>query len=697
MTPLKKSRSAKQKSPIKLNLATNSSIDYADDFMSELDIGSDPSDDIDEIDENSVNYQPQIVAGVLEDQAILNTKSKNSFRFPALPKFPKFPNLHIKSTLLSLHKLNPFYQSPQTKLDLKLQKQYLFQYNREKARAMEAGMISCISENNREVLVNDSHTRIYFLSEIPDQFDSSFILGLLNSGLPLNFSYHIEGTDKANIIKSLRVRGSVLQAKQSERQKRGSDLDPHIEKERDELEYLIDKLVKGGQRSFNLGLNVTVSAPSLDKLHEYCYQFENITKQLELIFQPNTFRQKASLPSVMPLANNTVGEVTNLQTEAVVEMFPFLSKNIQDNGGFYIGTSLTNRNSLIIIDPFASHIHNANIVILGTSGSGKSVTSKSLLTKFTMRQIQCVILDPEGEYTSVTKQLGGENITFGVDDFGVNRGLNIFDLDFVSSEARRNHIAVLKNFFKFVIDERRYSDSDLDALLTEFYAAGDIGEGKSEKLALKKIKKSKTSQLTMQAFVALAKKHKLDFSKDLLKLTAGSLAGIFDSEERLNFDNIVINFDLSKLGNEDLKVPAMYLIGSIVDNLIDRADKKRMVFIDEAHLFLNRDFTREFYIRLQKTARKRRAGVVSITQNAEDYREDNGGKTILTQAETTFLLKQHPASVNFLINHQIFDLHDNEFKLLSNFEVGECIMFREKEHMLIKVNPLKSEWEFIQT
>lgn len=692
MPPIKK---VKSKTPIKLKLATVQPSDYQDDFVIEIDT-------------TTTNPLPT---------------NKPGFK---LPTFPTLPTLNLKSAFLNLHKLNPFYQSPQAKLDKKLQAQYLFQYNREKARVMEASMISCIAENNREVMVNDSYNRIYFLSQIPDQFDSSFILELLNSGLPLSFSYHIEGNDKANIIKSLRVRGSVLQAKQSERQKRGSDLDPHIEKERDELEHLIDNLVKGGQRSFNLGLNVTVTAPSLEQLRDYCYQFENITKQLELIFQPNTFRQKASLPSVMPLAHNTVGEVTNLQTEAVVEMFPFLSKNIQDNGGFYIGTSLTNRNSLIIIDPFAAHIRNANMVILGTSGSGKSVTSKSLLTKFTMRQIQSIILDPEGEYTSVTKQLGGQNITFGADELGVNRGLNIFDLDFVSPEARRNHIAVLKNFFKFVIDPKRYSDSDLDALLTEFYAGGEdnyldeklVGiEGlendkKTKIKAKKKVVnlvstidsvttsesfKSPKPNLTMQAFVTLAKKQQLDFAKDLLKLTAGSLAGIFDSKERLNFDNLVINFDLSKLGNEDLKVPAMYLIGSIVDNLIDRADKKRMIFIDEAHLFLGRDFTREFYIRLQKTARKRRAGVVSITQNAEDYREDNGGKTILTQAETTILLKQHPASVNFLINHQIFDLHDQEFKLLSNFEVGEGIMFREKEHMLIKVSPLESEWAFIQT
>jgi type IV secretory pathway VirB4 component len=120
-------------------------------------------------------------------------------------------------------------------------------------------------------------------------------------------------------------------------------------------------------------------------------------------------------------------------------------------------------------------------------------------------------------------------------------------------------------------------------------------------------------------------------------------------------------------------------------------------FIDEAHLFLNREFTREFYIRLQKTARKRQAGVVSITQNAEDYREEMGAKTILTQAETVILLKQHTASVNFLMNLKIFDLSEREFNDLYSLEQGQAILFREQEHINIQIKPFENEWEFIKT
>ena len=581
--------------------------------------------------------------------------------------------------------------------------------------------MNSVFENNREVTVNDKISRIYYLFDIPDLFAYHYILQILNCGLPINLNYYIKATNKSHYLRMLRTRRAILQGKQVERMNRGSDNDPHIEKESLEVDHLIDEMVSGGQKTFMVSIYATITANTVEKLNDYCHTFDNLTKQLEMLFYPQTFKQKDSLPAVLPLANDTIKEKLNLQTQAVVEMLPFLAKNIQDNTGFFLGTSRTNTNSMIIFDPFKAR--NANILILGTSGSGKSVTSKSLLLKLVMRQVQCIILDPEGEYLSITEHCGGKNISFGQ-----GRGLNIFDLQFVSEESKRNHIAVLKNFFKFIIDDSKYSDSKLDLILTKLYnqkgvdkvenietkkSSGKTKVDKKAELSTSKsnmpsknintkidnntINNTSNNPISMTEFIKIAKAEKVDFLEDLLKLTEGSLAGIFDSNDRLDFDSEILNFDLSNLGNDQLKLPVMYLVASIIDNLIDRADKQRMIFIDEAHLFLNREFTREFYIRLQKTARKRQAGVVSITQNAEDYRDEGGSKTILTQAETVILLKQHTASINFLRQMQIFDLSEDEYNDLYSLQQGEAILFREQEHIYLYIEPFESEWEFIRT
>ena len=629
------------------------------------------------------------------------------------------------SVYLKLLGFNPFLtkiNKREITLDIQLKKQqfestkeYLFHYNRSLAKEQEKLIMNSIFENNREITINDKISRIYYLFDIPDFFAYNYILQILNCGLPINLNYYIKATSRTTYLAMLRTRRAILQSKQFERQARGSDNDPHIEKEALEVDHLINDMVSGGQKTFLVSIYATITADTIEKLNDYCYTFDNLTKQLEILFYTRTFQQKDSLPAILPLANDTIKEKLNLQTQAVVEMLPFLAKNIQDNSGFYLGTSRTNINSMIIFDPFKAR--NANILILGTSGSGKSVTSKSLLLKLVMRQVQCIIIDPEGEYLSITNHCGGKNISFGQ-----GRGLNIFDLEFVSEESRRNHIAVLKNFFRFIIDDSKYSDSKLDLILTKLYnqkPSSKVVESKiNDKIKNIKIKNIINDQLSkptatttkkrmtkkvapnpisMEQFIAIARADKVDFLEDLLKLTEGSLAGIFDSNDKLDFDSEVINFDLSNLGNDQLKLPVMYLVASIIDNLIDRADKKRMIFIDEAHLFLNRQFTREFYIRLQKTARKRQSGVVSITQNAEDYRDEGGSKTILTQAETVILLKQHTASINFLRQMQIFDLSEDEYNELYSLERGEAILFREQEHIYLYIEPFESEWEFIGT
>ena len=629
------------------------------------------------------------------------------------------------SVYLKLLAFNPFLTKINRReitLDIQLKKQqfentkeYLFHYNRSLAKEKEKLIMNSIFENNREITINDKISRIYYLFDIPDFFAYNYILQILNCGLPINLNYYIKATSRTTYLAMLRTRRAILQSKQFERQARGSDNDPHIEKEALEVDHLINDMVSGGQKTFLVSIYATITADTIEKLNDYCYTFDNLTKQLEILFYTRTFQQKDSLPAILPLANDTIKEKLNLQTQAVVEMLPFLAKNIQDNSGFYLGTSRTNINSMIIFDPFKAR--NANILILGTSGSGKSVTSKSLLLKLVMRQVQCIIIDPEGEYLSITNHCGGKNISFGQ-----GRGLNIFDLEFVSEESRRNHIAVLKNFFRFIIDDSKYSDSKLDLILTKLYnqkPSSKVVESKiNDKIKNIKIKNIINDQLSkptatttkkrmtkkvapnpisMEQFIAIARADKVDFLEDLLKLTEGSLAGIFDSNDKLDFDSEVINFDLSNLGNDQLKLPVMYLVASIIDNLIDRADKKRMIFIDEAHLFLNRQFTREFYIRLQKTARKRQSGVVSITQNAEDYRDEGGSKTILTQAETVILLKQHTASINFLRQMQIFDLSEDEYNELYSLERGEAILFREQEHIYLYIEPFESEWEFIGT
>jgi type IV secretory pathway VirB4 component len=195
-----------------------------------------------------------------------------------------------------------------------------------------------------------------------------------------------------------------------------------------------------------------------------------------------------------------------------------------------------------------------------------------------------------------------------------------------------------------------------------------------------------------------AKKDKeIKFVEDLEQLRTGSLGGIFDSDRPVRLNSDILCFDLSDLKTDEKKIPAMYLLGTIINRLIDDGARRRMIFIDEAHKLLVNEQTTTFYVDLVKTARKRKAGVVSITQNPEDFKESNNAKTILTQAETSILLKQAPASINYIKEKGLFQLTDRELADLPTFGVGEALFIREKEHIYMNIFPFESEKEIVFT
>jgi type IV secretory pathway VirB4 component len=306
--------------------------------------------------------------------------------------------------------------------------------------------------------------------------------------------------------------------------------------------------------------------------------------------------------------------------------------------------------------------------ILGTSGSGKSVTAKLMAIRFWLRQVQILVLDPEGEYKKLTKAVGGETIKFSREE-----GINPFftgdeDGDF------NDHIQTLKEFFKFFIPNDHYDQATLDEALVSIYSEGNP----NYQNLLKKLDKS-------------------PMCRDLRVLETGSLAGIFNSTRKINLKNDWLVFDLSGMESEEHKKPAMYLLASMISRMIKKAERKRMMFIDEAHVFLEDYNTALFYKNLVKRARKYNTGVVSITQNIEDYFHDKWGlgKGIITNAETTFLLKQSFASLDIITDS--FPITDNEKTLLPTLAQGEALLFRENEHMRINLIPLQTEQPLVFT
>lgn len=279
-----------------------------------------------------------------------------------------------------------------------------------------------------------------------------------------------------------------------------------------------------------------------------------------------------------------------------------------------------------------------------------------------MRGIQIVAIDPEGEYVNLAKSLGGEVIQFSREN-----GINPFYINSSQENDILDHISTLKTFFKFFIPKDHYDGALLDETLIKLYDTGSPD---------------------FENFLELLGDHQM--KKDLSVLSTGSLRGIFNSKRKLELDNDIIVLDLHDLKKDEKREPAMYLLTSLIWNLINKNnDKKRMLFIDEAHKLLVDQEVAIFYRELVKQARKRNVGVVSITQDVEDFLNNEYGKAIITNSETKVLLKQSYAALSEI--GSIYPMTDEEKQQLGHLGIGEVILFREGEHIRLNILVLPFE------
>ena len=526
--------------------------------------------------------------------------------------------------------------------------------------------VNFMQVNKKSIQLGERFLRLYYLADVPAEFSEFVYFKLLASPIPFQISLFVEPTPNGAILKQARRRISVLETLQNQRETKGQIRDPEIDKNIQHTTLLADDITYERERALIYSFYCAIEADSEKELNRLEKEFMNETESMELVFNTYSFGQEKAFRNLLPFDVDNVKEDRVIQSSAASLLMPFVTKSLYDPKGIFLGTNVYH-NSVVFLNPFTPR--NNNINIFGVSGAGKSVTSKILASRMFMMGTQIIIVDPEGEYVKLAHQLGGEVVQFSREN-----GINPFFVYGKTEDETLSHISTLKTFFKFFIPEEVYNSASLDTVLITLY---------------KKCKKQNFDELLK----LLAGNPMEEYLKVLYE---GSLQGIFTSERKLQLDNDFIVFDLSELKKDEKRAPAMYLLTSLLWNLVNTVgERKRMLFIDEAHMLLIEKEVAEFYRQLVKVARKRDLGVVSITQDVEDFLDNELGKAIITNSETKILLKQSYATLGLM--DKIYPMTDEEKKNLGNMRKGEVVIFREDEHIGAYIQILPSEQELVMT
>ena len=422
-------------------------------------------------------------------------------------------------------------------------------------------------------------------------------------------------------------------------------------------------------------------------------------------------RQKEGFMAVMPSGYDSFREQFErvLPATSVANLFPFNYSGKTDSHGFYIGADKFGSNIIVDFNQRNDDKTNANILILGNSGQGKSYLLKLILSNLREQGFSLINLDPEHEYQELTENLGG----VFVDMMQGKYIINILEpkqwatddeekdedapATFQKTTVLSQHISFLKDFFKEYKDFDDEQTDTLEIKLSKMYRYFGITET------------TDLSQLTHDDYPTLSNlyeyideeyKH-FNNSKDniytretlrkvlllLNSICVGSDSKFFNGHTNIP-EGKIVTFGVKGLlqANKSLKNALLFNILSYMSNeLLTKG--YTIASIDELYLFLTNITAVEYIRNFMKRVRKKESAIILASQNLEDFNIEGikeFTKPLFSIPSHAFLFNAGNIDSSFYID--TLQLEQSEFDLIKYPQRGVCLYKRGNERYNLAVH-----------
>lgn len=541
-----------------------------------------------------------------------------------------------------------------------------------------------LEEQRDYCVIDGKYFRTLMISGYPYVASTGWLNMLVNFNYNIDISYHIEQVATHTALPKLNRKILELESRKRSMQKSGSILGPEILDPLNSAVELKNKILRGQEKLFQFSIYIAITADSLAELNKITTLLETVLATGLFYTKVATFRQLEGLQSVLPRGENLLAQKRNLDTSSAALTFPFVSSELVQDSGILYGINRSN-NSLVIIDRFS--LHNANNIVFAQSGSGKSYTAKVEILRQLMQGTKVIVIDPEREYEQLCKSVNGTYIKISARS---KEKINPFDLSLSAQNADdtlASHVQDLTEVISLMAEglspeEKAVVDK---AILITYKQFGWSMRGS---------KKGATYPLLKDLYKTLKSLKERKLSTRLEKFIKGSLSNVFDSQTNIKLDNRLIIFDIKDV-SESLRQIMMVVISNFVYNRVKSDIQKRLLVIDEGWLLLQHTESARFVAGLTRRARKYYLGVSIISQQANDFLNNEYGKAIASQSSLRILMRQDTTTIKKVADE--FNLSEYEQKFLLTCDRGEALIIADQNHVAVKIVASAKEHPLITT
>ncbi len=538
---------------------------------------------------------------------------------------------------------------------------------------------AAVESTPRYLRVGDGYTAVLIITGYPPEVGLAWLDALVAWPGRVDVVQHIEPIPAATAATRLRRQRARLESNRRLDFDKGRLGDPVTDAAAEDAADLADRLARGAARLFRAGHYLCVHAPTEDELVEAVAEVRAAAASVLLDTQPATWRQLQGWTTTLPLGVDSLRMRRVFDTDALAAAFPLASADLPaplpgegvPAGGVLYGLNSAS-NGIVWWDRWSCDNHNS--VVLARSGAGKSYLVKLETLRSLYDGVQVSIIDPEDEYLRLCDAVGGTAIQLGA------AGIRINPLDIPSGDRRPDALTRRALFLHTLIavllgqQPPPQERAALDKAISGTYAQAGISNDPNTWFRPAPLLRDLASTLQQAEYSGAQ-----TLAARLSPWTEGSFKELFDGPTTFHPRGHLVVWSTRQLADE-LRAPGMLLALDAIWRDVDvptsaRADglgSRRLVVVDEAWTLLREGEGARFLYRLAKAARKRRAGVAVVTQDAADLLGSDLGQAVIANAATQILMRQAPQAIERIA--ETFSLTGGEARMLLAAGRGEALL-----------------------
>lgn len=578
------------------------------------------------------------------------------------------------------------------------------------------------------LVIENKHCRSFVVNGFPSLVSVGWLDDLYNFSGDMDTSLFIVPADERGALDELTKKITQFEAQLIVESEKGNI--KNITKLQDTVEQLYAQrraLEQNYENLFHIQIVCTLYENSEEELNKQTTRLSNKVKGRRIDISPLYLRQEEGYKSTLPIGEMYVKDrLRNFNTGALTACFPFYNSEISHKDGIFLGINSATATPLLLDFYDRSILNNSNITVFGQAGAGKSFFLSLLTLRSALRNIRTVVIDPEGEYKSLTEKMGGAYIKLAPN---VAMGINPFDIEEEYDEDTKtskvdikakiadnlNLIAVmtggLDNEAKSVVsmilgqmyDEKGFTEDPSSLMSEETSFNPETGEI---------IHNTRKEMPTLSDFHRLLDAYAKKTNNTAVQKIANSMrmfikGGIYDLFDRQTSEGLtelfgkpIITFDVSQLEEGILRPIGMYIALSWTwEKFIKKTPKiKKRIICDEAWMLVNKnmqghEFTASFLENCSRRIRKRNGGLLVASQNFMEFADNPQGKAVLTNAMCNIFLSQSATDIEAV--QETFKLSDGEKGFLLTAKRGEMLIRCKGESSVAIAYPFRYEFDMI--